>query len=62
LFASQLTAARLNPATPPSAVLANLEANYNAVLAAFNENRGRPSCSIRTRPPCGSALTGNTRL
>jgi len=39
-FASQLTSARLNPATPP-AVLANLEANYNAVLAAFNESRGR---------------------
>lgn len=39
-FASQLTNARLNPATPP-AVLANLEANFNAVLTAFNENRGR---------------------
>ena len=39
-FAAQLTNARLNPATPP-AVLANLEANYNEVLAAFNENRGR---------------------
>jgi hypothetical protein len=39
-FAAQLTNARLNPATPP-AVLANLEANYNAVLEAFNENRGR---------------------
>jgi hypothetical protein len=39
-FASSLTSARLNPATPP-AVLANLEANYNAVLSAYNENRGR---------------------
>jgi hypothetical protein len=39
-FASQLTSARLNPATPP-AILANIEANYNEVLAAFNENRGR---------------------
>jgi hypothetical protein len=39
-FASQLTNARLNPATPP-AVLANLEANFNEVLSAFNENRGR---------------------
>lgn len=39
-FASQLNAARANPATPP-AVLANLEANFNEVLRAFNENRGR---------------------
>ncbi len=39
-FASSLNSARLNPATPP-AVLANLEANYNEVLNAFNENRGR---------------------
>ena len=39
-FAAQLTIARLNPATPP-AVLANLEANYNEVLNALNENRGR---------------------
>ena len=39
-FAAQLTNARLNPATPP-AVLANLEANFNEVLNAFNENRGR---------------------
>jgi len=39
-FASQLTNARLNPATPP-AVLANLEANFNEVLGAYNENRGR---------------------
>jgi hypothetical protein len=39
-FAAQLTSARLNPSTPP-AVLANLEANYNEVLNAFNENRGR---------------------
>lgn len=39
-FASQLNSARLNPNTPP-AVVANLEANYNEVLAAFNENRGR---------------------
>jgi hypothetical protein len=45
-FAAQLTNARLNPATPP-ATLANLEANYNAVLAAFNENRGRsPAVSL----------------
>jgi hypothetical protein len=39
-FASQLNFARLNPATPP-AVLANLEANFNEVLRAYNENRGR---------------------
>jgi len=39
-FASQLTAARLNPATPP-AVLANIEANFNEVLRAYNEDRGR---------------------
>jgi hypothetical protein len=39
-FAAQLTNARLNPATPP-AVLANLEANFNQVLDAYNENRGR---------------------
>lgn len=39
-FAAQLTNARLNPTTPP-AVLANLEANYNEVLSAFNEKRGR---------------------
>jgi hypothetical protein len=39
-FAASLSSARLNPATPP-AVLANLEANYNEVLNAFNENRGR---------------------
>jgi len=39
-FAAQLVNARLNPATPP-AVLANLEANFNEVLSAYNENRGR---------------------
>ncbi|MGB2714090.1 MAG: S41 family peptidase [Vicinamibacterales bacterium] len=39
-FASSLNNARLNPATPP-AVLANLEANFNEVFGAFNENRGR---------------------
>ena len=39
-FASSLNSARLNPATPP-AVLANLEANYNEILNAYNENRGR---------------------
>jgi Peptidase family S41/PDZ domain len=39
-FASSLNAARLNPATPP-AVLANLEANFNEVLGAYNDNRGR---------------------
>jgi hypothetical protein len=39
-FAAQLTNARANPATPP-AVLANLEANFNAVLDAYDENRGR---------------------
>jgi Peptidase family S41/PDZ domain len=39
-FASMLNNARLNPSTPP-AVLANLEANFNEVLSAFNENRGR---------------------
>jgi Peptidase family S41/PDZ domain len=39
-FAAQLTNARSTPSTPP-AVLANLEANFNEVLSAFNENRGR---------------------
>jgi len=39
-FASQLSNARSNPSTPP-AVLANLEANFNEVLGAYNENRGR---------------------
>ena len=39
-FASQLNSARSNPATPP-AVLANLEANFNEVLNAYNEVRGR---------------------
>jgi hypothetical protein len=39
-FAAQLTNARLNPSTPP-AVLANLEANFNEVLRAYNEDRGR---------------------
>ena len=39
-FAAQLTNARNNPATPPT-VLENLEANFNEVMAAFNENRGR---------------------
>jgi hypothetical protein len=39
-FAAQLTSARLNPATPPQ-VLANLEANFNEVLRAYNEDRGR---------------------
>jgi hypothetical protein len=38
-FASMLNAARSNPATPPD-VLANLESNFNKVLAAYNENRG----------------------
>ena len=39
-FASQLNSARANPSTPP-AILANLEANFNEVLSAFDENRGR---------------------
>ena len=39
-FAAQLTNARNNPATP-AAILANLEANFNEVLGAYNENRGR---------------------
>lgn len=39
-FAAMLTNARLNPSTPP-AVLANLEANFNTVLTAYNETRGR---------------------
>jgi hypothetical protein len=38
-FAAQLTNARLNPNTPPD-VLANIEANYNEVLRAYNEKRG----------------------
>ena len=39
-FASQLNAARANPSTPAE-VLANLEANFNEVMEAFGENRGR---------------------
>jgi len=39
-FASQLNVARANKNTPP-AVLANLQANFNEVFSAFNENRGR---------------------
>jgi hypothetical protein len=39
-FAAQLTNARNNPSTPPE-VLKNLEANFNEVLSAFNEDRGR---------------------
>jgi hypothetical protein len=40
-FAAMLTNARLSPTPPPPAVLANLEANYNEVLRAYNEERGR---------------------
>jgi hypothetical protein len=39
-FAAQLTSARNNPNTSPE-VLANLEANFNEVLRAYNEDRGR---------------------
>jgi len=53
-FAAQLTNARLNPATPP-AVLANLEANYNEVLNALNENRGRSA-------PVSLNATGSLQL
>jgi hypothetical protein len=53
-FAAQLTNARLNPATPP-AVLANLEANFNEVLDAYNENRGRSA-------PVSLNSTGSLRL
>jgi hypothetical protein len=59
-FASSLNFARLNPATPP-AVLANLEANYNEVLRAFNENRGRSApvslnstASLQLQPVAGA--------
>ena len=38
-FASVLSAARRNPATPPD-VLANHESNFNKVLEAYNANRG----------------------
>jgi len=38
-FASMLSSARANPATPPD-VLANLENNFNEVRRAFDENRG----------------------
>jgi hypothetical protein len=38
-FASQLTAARLGGA--PAPIVAKLEENFNAVLAAFEANRGR---------------------
>jgi hypothetical protein len=38
-FASMLNSARSNPATPPD-VLANLESNFNKVLAAYNAERG----------------------
>jgi hypothetical protein len=53
-FAAQLTNARNNPATPP-AVLANLEANFNAVLTAFNEDRGRSA-------PVSLNATGSLQL
>ena len=59
-FAAQLTNARLNPATPP-AVLANLEANFNEVLSAYNENRGRSNpvslnatASLQLQPVAGA--------
>lgn len=59
-FAAQLTNARFNPATPP-AVLAQLEANFNQVLNAFNENRGRTgpvslnsSGSLQLQPVAGA--------
>lgn len=53
-FAAQLNNARLNPATPP-AVLANLEANFQAVKQAYEANRGR---SI----PVSLNSTGSLRL
>ena len=53
-FAAQLTNARLNPATPPQ-VLANLEANFNEVLSAYNENRGRSA-------PVSLNVTGSLTL
>ena len=53
-FAAQLTNARLNPSTPP-AVLANLEANFNEVLDAYNEQRGRSA-------PVSLNATGSLRL
>jgi hypothetical protein len=53
-FAAQLTNARLTPGTPP-AVLANLEANFNAVLDAYNENRGRSA-------PVSLNATGSLQL
>jgi len=40
-FAAQLTNARLGGAPP--AIVANLEANFNEVLNAYSENRGRTS-------------------
>jgi C-terminal processing protease CtpA/Prc len=59
-FASSLNSARLNPLTPP-AVLANLEANFNAVLEAFNANRGRSAAvslnstgSLQLNPVAGA--------
>jgi len=53
-FASQLTSARLNPTTPP-AILANLESNFNEVLSAYNENRGRTA-------PVSLNATGSLQL
>jgi C-terminal processing protease CtpA/Prc len=37
-FAAQLNAAKANPATPPN-VIANLQANFDEVLRAYNEGR-----------------------
>lgn len=37
-FAAQLNAAKANPTTPPN-VIANLQANFDEVLSAFNEGR-----------------------
>ena len=37
-FASQLNAAKANPATPPN-VIANLQANFDEVLSAYNDGR-----------------------
>lgn len=61
-FASMLNSARSNPATPPD-VLANLENNFNLVLAAYNENRGLSdpvslnATGSLTLPPVAHAYT-----
>jgi hypothetical protein len=50
-FAAQLNAAKANPTTPPN-VIANLQANFDEVLSAYNE--GRPLSDPVSLHPLGS--------